>query len=136
MKKIITTIISLTLFIVAYCQPLKYKVSEVKRLNYDEYTSEWETIDSTFPSEMYAFFNNTRIKVTDKLNSSYVVYGSPEKKTMPNYATAKWSAIDESQRDCIVMLQVVNPDDEEYKKTFLYIVYNTVTLMYIIDPAE
>ena len=136
MRKITMAFILSILFMGGHAQSLTYRVVETKTLNYNSYSEEWVTEDSTYPSEMYAFFNDKKIKITDAANSSYFIYGNAEKKTMPTYVTSRWNAVDEKQRDCAIMLQIINPDDKEYRTTILYVIYNKLSFLYIIEPTE
>jgi hypothetical protein len=136
MKKITITFVLSILFIGSQAQNLTYRITQTKTLSYSDYNEEWIAMDSSYPSEMYAFFNDKKIKITDAANSNYVIYGSAEKKTKPTYVTSKWSAIDEKQRDCIIMLQIINPGDKDYQKNILYIMYKSLTFLYVIEPTE
>ena len=136
MKKITTTLVATILFIVSHAQTVTYKVTQAKTLVYNDNYEEWIAVDSTYPSEMYAFFENKKIKITDEAHSDYIVYGDPELKKKPTYVTSKWKAIDEKQRDCIIMLQIINPEDKKYKTNILYVMYKSFTFFYVLEPTE
>ena len=131
----ITLIVSI-FFVSSHAQNLTYRITETKTLSFSEYNDEWITIDSTYPSAMNAFLNDNSIKITDQSHSNYTMYGFPEKKTKPTYVTSKWSAIDEKKRDCVVMLQIINPGDKDYQKNILYVMYKSLTFLYVIEPTD
>lgn len=135
MKKAAITLLATILFISTHAQSLTYHVSEVKTLSYSDYHNEWIAIDSTYPSAMSAFLNDNSIQITDQSHSNYTLYGYPEKKAKQTYVTSKWSAIDEKNRNCVVMLQIINPGDKKFQKNILYVMYKSLTFLYVIEPT-
>jgi hypothetical protein len=137
MKKITTTLFVTFLSIICYCQSSVYKITKTTYIVYDDYWREWRSIDSTYPSEMYAFFDKKKIKITDKNHSNYVVYGDAEIDTKDDYEIYTWKAIDEEQRDCSIMLKrYLDYRNNYYPKSFLFVVYSKTTFLYTIEAEK
>lgn len=137
MKKITTTIFVTFLSIICYCQSASYKITKTTYLVYNDYWREWTSIDSTYPTEMYAFFDKKKIKITDRSHSNYIVYGEPEIETKDDHTTYTWKAIDEEQRECNIMLErFFDYNKYYYDKSYLFVMYSKTAFLYLIEKEK
>jgi hypothetical protein len=137
MKKIKMILLLMLISIFAYSQSSSYRITKTTILSYDEYWRKWEAIDSTYPSEMFAFFDKKKIKITDRNHSNYVVYGQPEVDKEYDYTVYTWKAIDEEQRECSILLKrFVDENKYYYDKSYLFVMYPKTAFLYLIESDK
>lgn len=137
MKKIKMLFLLMLISIFAYSQSSSYRITKTTIIVYDDYWKEWKSVDSTYPNEMFAFFDNKKIKITDKNHSNYVVYGEAEVEKKIDYTVYTWKAIDEEQRECSIMLKrFLDDNNNYYDKSYLFVIYKKTAFLYLIESDK
>lgn len=116
MKKITTLIIGLLFSVASFSQSFAYKV--LKTTTYEYYYDKWYPKDSTYPSQMFFFIDGRKIKVTDRKNSNYYCYGKVETSRYTSHVSYSWKAIDEEQRDCMIIIKKFFDENGNYYDTY------------------
>lgn len=97
--------IAIALSLAAFCQTTFHLV---KTVNYSQYINEeWvdQDTNSTEGKDIYMIFDGDKIKITNKNESSYLIYGDVTDRDFTKYTAKTWSAYDKNGESCYVMIK-------------------------------
>jgi hypothetical protein len=109
MKKIIILLFAVFATLFTTAQTFN-KVTECRMEKYQD--NRWVVVEKTYPETMFVIIKDKNIKITNKEDSEYEVYGDPDVSKYDSHYAYAWSAVSKDAKTCHVMIKTSLEDSK------------------------
>lgn len=96
----------------------------------------WTEVESNEPEEMFLIINDKNVKITNKNESEYQMFGDMEKQEFGTHNTYAWHAYDKKGKKCeFIMKHMIK--ENIIQVSFLYLEEPIpISFVYYVKPKE
>jgi chloramphenicol O-acetyltransferase len=109
MKKIIILLFAVFATLFTTAQTFN-KVTECRMEKYQD--NRWVVVERSYPETMFVIIKDKNIKITNKEDSEYEVYGDPNVSKYDSHYAYAWSAVNKDAKTCHVMIKTSLEDSK------------------------
>lgn len=107
MKKVTLMMVAILISAITFSQTF-YKVSKCSYSTYDN--DRWTTQQNTYPERMFVIMNKSNVKITNEVESNFIMYGEVETKNYSTHTAYTWDAYDKEGKQCSLIFKISKND--------------------------